>query len=433
MTSAAEQAVNAILFGVALTILLYAFIPKAANLSVRKKAGMIFAGIASFSIVQWTNGWQGYWVYFHMLLTCLAAVALSKIWSGWSWRIAIQRAVSWFLVTDSIVLLLSHVSRKAIEEDVFRSMPLWRMGLSIVFLTGIILLALKGIRRMYPQSANANGQTLALCLLSTLPFLFVRQITLWLPVNVEDVSAAIVITVVCSALLSLAVSISLERLLYEENEKRRALAQKIEAERQQQQYILRKSNIDAVRQQYHDMKNLLLYLERSPSTQNVHAHLNKILDSIQPFETVLDTGNEAVDILLGEKLEVCRKQSIPCTVMVDGALLSFIDQMDLVTILGNAMDNAIEACGRIPPDRRSIQVRTAASRGFTVLHMHNSCDAQITVHGDIPGTTKQDADNHGFGLGNIRRAAEAYHGEVRCEAQDGEFTLTILFPQQHPV
>ena len=91
------------------------------------------------------------------------------------------------------------------------------------------------------------------------------------------------------------------------------------------------------------------------------------------------------------------------------------------------VDDEREACERLAPDRRYIQVRTAQTDGFAVLSFHNSCDGQ-TVGSDTPlATRKRDNENHGFGLPNIRRVAEKYAGEVTWRAQDGEFTLTLLF------
>lgn len=142
---------------------------------------------------------------------------------------------------------------------------------------------------------------------------------------------------------------------------------------------------------------------------------------------MLDTGNEALDILLSEKLRQCGEKQIVCTVLADGALLRFIHPLDLVTIVGNAMDNAIEACLRVPEGARFIQVRTVQQNGFAVLSFSNSCDGEIRTAGRRILTGKQDRENHGFGLANIRRAIEGYGGEMSWRAGDGEFTLTLLF------
>ena len=65
--------------------------------------------------------------------------------------------------------------------------------------------------------------------------------------------------------------------------------------------------------------------------------------------------------------------------------------------------------------------------GFVILSFSNSCEGEIRAAGGRILTSKQDRENHGFGLANIRRAIEGYGGEMSWRAGDGEFTLTLLF------
>lgn len=433
MMQVMEKLPNALRFGAVFALLLMTFAPKRPKLGKGRTAGICLLAVALLTALQWGNSWQDGLYYLYMLLMYLSGAVLMRLWTGWSWCASFLRAIGWYLITENATLLLSHFSQKVFGEDILRGTLNLQNILALCVLVALSYGLLALLRRVLPQTVHVTRYTLSLSLLAMIPYLFVRQVTLWLPVRVEDVSPAIVMTLMCSALLALMFSVSLERLLNAENEKRRAMARQMEVERQQQQYMLRKHEIETVRQQYHDMKNLLLYLEKSPSRENIHAHVGKMLDAIQPFESVLDTGNDAVDILLGEKLETCRKQGIRCTAMVDGASLSFIDQLDLVTILGNAMDNAVEACQRVRDvSRRSIQVRTSTAPGFVVLHIHNSCHKSLLVQGKLPATSKRDAENHGYGLRNIRRTVEKYHGEMHCEAKQGEFELTLLFLHSAP-
>jgi len=232
-----------------------------------------------------------------------------------------------------------------------------------------------------------------------------------------------------SCLLALMLIVSLEGRLHAEQEKRQMLAQHHMTHLQQQQFEMSRSSQETVRRNYHDMKNLLLYLEQTDSREEFRSHIQHILDEIRPYETVLDTGSEVMDILLGEKLSICQQEGISCTVMADGAALSFIKPLDLVAMLGNAMDNAIEACCCLPQQSaRYIQLRTARRQGFLLLHVRNSCTGEVSMQGDHFMTTKEDREHHGYGLMSIRRAVQSYGGEMTCRIEDGEFSLTLLFP-----
>ena len=288
---------------------------------------------------------------------------------------------------------------------------------------------LKLLWRFFPPESMTDRNSFTISLLAAVPYLFARQITFWLPIEPEKVPGSLILTMAVSCFLALTLIVSLEERLFAEKEKRQAQAQQ-HVMQLQQQYIMRRNSIEAVRRQYHDMKNLLLYLGNKTSPENVKAHLSKIPSDIHPFETVLDTGSEVIDILLGEKLALCQSKGIPCTVIVDGTMFSFMNPLDLVTVIGNAMDNAIEACEKIAPESRFIQVKTAQTEGFAVIRFYNSCDGQpFEVNGRIQ-THKRDSENHGFGLLNIQRVAEKYQGEASWQVENNEFVLTLLFSKK---
>lgn len=115
--------------------------------------------------------------------------------------------------------------------------------------------------------------------------------------------------------------------------------------------------------------------------------------------------------------------------MVDGSLLGFIAEIDLIAILGNAMDNAIEACRLISSGQaRYIHVRTRQTPGFLLLQVVNSCTGQSRMKDGRFLTLKKDAESHGFGLSSIQYAVEKYHGEMACRMEEAEFSLSLIFP-----
>lgn len=65
----------------------------------------------------------------------------------------------------------------------------------------------------------------------------------------------------------------------------------------------------------------------------MQAHIRQILQEVQPYEQMTATGNETVDILLGEKLARCQQAQIACTITMDGKLLNFIQPIDLASFL----------------------------------------------------------------------------------------------------
>lgn len=432
MNQLSGQLLIPLMFALMHTLLLSGFVPAADRRTTLQRSALIAGSILLQMLIRQFEVFDGLISYLYLAACIGAAFAFLCLWSELSWKAALQRALCYVLLTECVAMILGHVSQKTLGVDVFRTLPLWRETLSVGFMGLLNWLLLSVLRCFLPPETLVDGNSLVLSILSAVPYLYAWRITVWIPIAHEAVPLSVVLTMTASCFLSLILIVSLESRLFAEKEKQQAQAMQRVMERQQQQYILRKSNIDQVRRQYHDMKNLLLYLENKPSCENLQSHVRKILGEIHPFENVLDTGNEALDILLSEKLRQCEQKHITCTVIADGGLFSFIEPMDLVTIVGNAMDNAIEACLLIPEGERFIQVRTARQKGFAVLSFSNSCDGQVHAVAGRLTTRKPDRENHGFGLANIRRAAQSYSGEVNWRVDEDEFILTLLFPLSEP-
>ena len=133
-----------------------------------------------------------------------------------------------------------------------------------------------------------------------------------------------------------------------------------------------------------------------------------------------------VDVILGEKLAVCAEEDIVCVPYLDGSLLDFVKPLDLCTLIGNAMDNAMESCRRIPEkERRSIRLHTAERGNTVVLSVRNTFLTTPDLRDGLPATTKVDAGNHGYGLRNMRYLAEQYGGMLSCRIEGEEFVLRV--------
>lgn len=360
-------------------------------------------------------------------------VVFLRLWSGEALLPIAQRAICFLLITESVTLALSYFSQRLLGRDLFRTDPLAAQALSLLGLCLLEAALLALLRRFLPKEPCADRGSLWLSFLSAIPYLFVSQITLWLPLTNEQLTAAVPLMLCASSLLSLLLIVSLEGRLAAERDKRQMLAQQHMMRMAQQQYEMTKTSVETVRRHYHDMKNLLLCLQNAGGSEDARRQITQVLEEIRPYETQLDTGSEVADLLLGEKATVCLQEGIACTVMTDGAALSFIRPLDLVTILGNALDNAIEACRAMPAGAaRYIQVRTAQRQGFLLLQVRNSCTGEARMENERFVTTKEDPENHGFGLKNIRRAVHSYGGEMTCAMENQEFTLTLLFPHDIP-
>ena len=138
-----------------------------------------------------------------------------------------------------------------------------------------------------------------------------------------------------------------------------------------------------------------------------------------------------LDTVLTGKSLYCAKHKIELTCVADGALLEFMDVMDICTIFGNMLDNAIECELRIAEkEKRLIHVAVYSKKDFLIIHCENYCPEEVSFRDGLPITTKQDTEYHGYGVKSIRYTAGKYDGSVSMEVKDSWFTMTILIPMK---
>lgn len=224
-------------------------------------------------------------------------------------------------------------------------------------------------------------------------------------------------------------------LLYEaEGQKEIRLQAEIRAEqriRQQMkaEYELSRETIDIINRKSHDLKHQISALRLVDSPEEREASLQEVEQSVQLYDMAVDTGDQVLDTVLTEKGLICRNEHIAWTCMAKAGGLDFISPVDLYTLLGNALDNAIESSRTIADqDRRVIRVTVRESHGAVFFQIENYYEQPLSVVNGLPRTTKKDAENHGFGLQSIRAITERYDGTMDIETEGGRFLLTILLP-----
>ena len=194
-----------------------------------------------------------------------------------------------------------------------------------------------------------------------------------------------------------------------------------------------------IRSMKHDMKNQLAVLEnlvgRQDGGEELPGYLEQLSRTLGKLDVPFQTGSTVVDSLLFMKYhEACEKFSLISFEAEDLIIPKDcrIQPTDLCIILGNALDNAIEACGKPGADigekGRFIRLYSGYRQDMLLLTVENSFNGELKIsQGNVfPATTKPDGEAHGIGMHNIRTAAERYRGGVSWEADENRFSLTVL-------
>lgn len=199
-----------------------------------------------------------------------------------------------------------------------------------------------------------------------------------------------------------------------------------ELEMKQTYWRDRMNDEERVRSIYHDMKNHLLVLERQGRSQETRRMAEKLQHEVEMFEDYTHTGNDILDIILKEKAELARQKQIELSVNADLHDINFMDALDISTIFGNSLDNAIEASEKLPKGQGVILVKAGRIKNFLSILIENNCAATSLL--GRRRTTKKDAFLHGFGISNMKKAAAKYKGQFVTSCENNKFTLKILIP-----
>lgn len=201
-------------------------------------------------------------------------------------------------------------------------------------------------------------------------------------------------------------------------------------EQRQMQYEMSKENIDLINRKCHDLKHQIAALAQTESgSAQKKSFVRDVQSMIEVYDSGASTGNEALDTILMEKSLYCKLHDIDWTCVADGKLLSFMDVVDLYTIMGNVLDNAVEGVEKCTAKAwRTIAVRIWKRDLFAVIQVENTYGEKIEFENGLPKTSKEDKGSHGFGVRSIKAMAEKYGGSIHVNADDGMFTMTILIP-----
>lgn len=196
-------------------------------------------------------------------------------------------------------------------------------------------------------------------------------------------------------------------------------------DKEERQMQLIQENVELVNIKCHDIKQQLsLYKEKIEQEE-----LKKIENLIEIYDSDYKTGNEYLNVILSEKSLICKQHEITLTCMANGEKLAFLSSVDIYSIFGNALDNAIRAVDRIAnPDQRVISLTVNEGKGMIAIHIENYYEGEIAFSDGIPLTTKNDKQYHGFGFKSILYTVERHGGSYTVETKDGIFALNILLP-----
>ncbi len=187
---------------------------------------------------------------------------------------------------------------------------------------------------------------------------------------------------------------------------------------------------------FHDFHNHIGVLRQMLSRQNYDgaaAYLDELHGPVREMADTVWTGDETVDYLINSKAAMAAAGQISMQVQVEFPRRTNIRSADLCAVIGNLLDNALEAAGRISePEQRFIRLVIRRINQMLVIKVENSFAGRPKEEDGRLKTTKTEQGLHGWGLKSAQTAAEKYDGMVQT-SYDGTVFLAAATLSYHAV
>ena len=191
---------------------------------------------------------------------------------------------------------------------------------------------------------------------------------------------------------------------------------------QEQHYTELTERNKEIKKHIHDTKNLLLVLQSYVTQGNLHdaeTHLKEMLDNLNSG-TVDYTGNIVLDTVLGAKINEAQKYAIKIVPAIALYGQLNIKILDLALLLGNALDNAIEATSKIDGEiEKKIYLTVKLHQNILHIVVKNPVAGSVLIKNNSIETSKENSEMHGLGIPNMQTLVRKYGGtmDIRCTNQ----------------
>lgn len=188
-------------------------------------------------------------------------------------------------------------------------------------------------------------------------------------------------------------------------------------------------SINLINMKYHDLRHQMENLKEQINGKEQRILIDNIESELREYRPYFQTGNDVLNALLDSRRTLWNNNHITITAVADGKLLEFMNVADICSVIGNALDNALESVCLVEEiDKRLIHIEIAEQKNFVMIVVENTCEQHVKFENGLPKTTHRDKENHGYGTQSILQVVQKYDGSVVFDQTGDWFSMKILLP-----
>lgn len=248
--------------------------------------------------------------------------------------------------------------------------------------------------------------------------------------NQEQESVFLVIAF-CLAGMNIIVFNLINDILKRETKIRQNKIFQLKAQNQTDMYRSISENFNKHRKMIHEYKNQIMCIEALINAKNyneLEEYARKVSGGLNTELDYIKTNNVIVDAVLNSKYQVMLDKNIVFIFKINDLSQINICDEDIVVILSNLLNNAVEACEK-RIDKKVIKMKFVKEKDCVIISVKNTYDGEIVIRdGEIQTSKKHDIDEHGIGIKNIIDVITKYQGSYTIQNDNQEFYFSIIIP-----
>ena len=342
-------------------------------------------------------------------------------------------AVTWYCLRDKLNLCLFLIFFYEVGVGLmFRSEnfinPNAMEYLAGIWLVRLLMLigAITLVKQEHPNAGTLRALSV-LVILGMFGAVTLSEQTI-LPLNEEQVGTWIILSVI----LLFAI------LFYRVNQQREMEAEIAKLKQEQAEIVerdyqaLRRTYADNAKL-YHDLHNHIEAIYQcliQGDTKEAVRYCEDLRTPVRQISQTVWTGDKALDYLISSKMALAEQEQIKTKVNIEYPHNTNIRSVDLTTILGNLLDNALEAAKAAPESLRFLNLTIRRINAMLIIKVENGYgNTPIQENGKLL-TSKKDKSFHGWGLKSVQTAADRYDGTIRTDYKDHVFQSVVTLSFQ---
>ena len=325
-------------------------------------------------------------------------------------------------VSEAIVALVIGISNFNINQKTSsgQSFAVVLSELILWFIT-VLLSRFKNLNKSIPIP-----KAFAVAILVVPVITIVMEILVFQQSEIEDNIA--IVSLILTVVINLVMIYLYDSLAAFFKEKTQAGILMAEREYYHEQSVLLQHNYEETRKFRHDIRNRLTVINELLATENYKKaidYISLLSEKMEDTKMYSKTGNVAIDSIVNYKLTQANKYEIKVTSSITIPQDVEIEDDDIIVVMGNLLDNAIEAAEKCSKNRY-INLDIEYEKGCIIIDISNSFDGDVNVVNGKLRTKKNDELLHGIGLTSVKETIEKYSGIANIEYEENDFKVKVI-------